>query len=128
MSLVPGVGRTNVDWPAVADPHQLEPVEFAISAGQFGVAENGAIWLTDRGVPHRAIFFIVQHLALVISAESIVDNMHQAYQRIAFPGAEFGVFIAGPSKTADIEQSLVLGAHGPRSLTVFCTDSPIAVE
>ena len=54
--------------------------------------------------------------------------MHQAYERIAFPGAEFGVFIAGPSKTADIEQSLVLGAHGPRSLTVFCTDLPIPVE
>jgi L-lactate dehydrogenase complex protein LldG len=87
------------------------------------VAENGSIWVTDRAVRHRALFFIVQHLALVIPAHSIVHNMHQAYDRLELGGAEFGVFIAGPSKTADIEQSLVIGAHGPRSLTVFCVDS-----
>jgi L-lactate dehydrogenase complex protein LldG len=34
----------------------------------------------------------------------------------------FGAFIAGPSKTADIEQSLVLGAHGPKTMTVFLLD------
>ena len=49
--------------------------------------------------------------------------MHQAYERLQLGEAEFGAFIAGPSKTADIEQSLVIGAHGPRSLTVFCIDS-----
>jgi L-lactate dehydrogenase complex protein LldG len=36
----------------------------------------------------------------------------------------FGVFVAGPSKTADIEQILVIGAHGPRSLTVLLVPSP----
>jgi L-lactate dehydrogenase complex protein LldG len=56
----------------------------------------------------------------VIPAEQILDNMHQAYERLSFPQPSYGAFISGPSKTADIEQSLVIGAHGPRSLTVFC--------
>jgi L-lactate dehydrogenase complex protein LldG len=122
VSLVEGIGSSNVDFATIADPHQLEPIDFAVMAGQFGVAENAAIWVTDRNVHLRAIYFIVQHLALVIPTKSIVDNMHQAYERLQFDRSEFGAFIAGPSKTADIEQSLVIGAHGPRSLTVFCVD------
>ena len=45
--------------------------------------------------------------------------MQDAYERIRFERPGFGLFIAGPSKTADIEQSLVIGAHGPRSCTLF---------
>jgi L-lactate dehydrogenase complex protein LldG len=120
VSLVPGIGQSNVDLASISDPHQLEPVDVAIMPGVFGVAENAAIWVTDRGLPLRALFFIVQHLALVLPAGEIVDNMHQAYERLSFERPEFGAFIAGPSKTADIEQSLVIGAHGPRSLTVLC--------
>ena len=125
VSLVDGAGTSNVDLAAVEDPHQLESVDFAILPGRFGVAENGAIWITDRGLRHRVLFFIVQHLALVIRADQIVHNMHEAYEKLAasdlaLGGREFGAFISGPSKTADIEQSLVIGAHGPRSLTVFC--------
>jgi L-lactate dehydrogenase complex protein LldG len=120
VSLVPGAGAPNVDLANVADPHELADVDFAILPGQFGVAENGAVWVTDDGVRHRAVYFLVQHLALVLPTEQLVDNMHQAYERLAFSGPGFGCFISGPSKTADIEQALVIGAHGPRSLTVFC--------
>src|SRR5262249_40998723 len=123
VSLVPGVGKGNVDLDQVEDAHQLESVDFAILAGRFAVAENGAVWGIDEGVKQRGIFFIVQHLALVVPASEIVDNMHQAYERLAFARPGFGAFISGPSKTADIEQSLVIGAHGPRSLTVFCVES-----
>jgi len=120
VSLVPGAGASNVDLNKVEDAHELEKVDFAILPGRFAVAENGAVWVTDEGVRHRALFFIVQHLAVVLPAGAILDNLHQAYERLAFDGPGFGVFISGPSKTADIEQSLVIGAHGPRSLTVFC--------
>jgi L-lactate dehydrogenase complex protein LldG len=112
----------NVDLNAVADPHELEQLDIAVLSGEFGVAENGAIWVANPNLKHRAVYFLVQHLALVIFADQIVHNMHEAYQRIEFNGPGFGLFIAGPSKTADIEQSLVIGAHGARSLTVFIVE------
>lgn len=118
-SNVAGLGNNNVDLEAVPDPHDLEDLDVAILPGAFGVAENGAVWVTDRGLKHRVVYFITQHLVLVIPRDQIVDNMHQGYERLAFPEAGFGLFISGPSKTADIEQSLVVGAHGPRSLTVY---------
>lgn len=130
VSLVVGAGTSNVDLEAVEDPHELESVDFAILPGHFGVAENGAVWVTDQGLRHRVIFFITQHLALVIKADQIVNNLHEAYEKLGqsegrgsggpIGSPRFGTFISGPSKTADIEQSLVIGAHGPRSLTVFC--------
>ncbi|QDU26374.1 Lactate utilization protein C [Anatilimnocola aggregata] len=123
-SLVPEITIGNVDEQACDDPHQLETIDFAVVRGEFGVAENGAIWLWDTALRNRALLFITQHLVLVIPAEQIVATMHAAYERLTFDGSpRFGTFIAGPSKTADIEQSLVIGAHGPRSLTVYCVQS-----
>ncbi|MCC9608684.1 LUD domain-containing protein [Blastopirellula sp. JC732] len=114
----------NVDFAAVEDPHQLEDVDFAVLPAQFAVAENGAVWVDDADVKHRVIYFIPQHLSFIVpapanAADAIVDNMHQAYERLSFGEPRFGAFISGPSKTADIEQSLVIGAHGARSLNVF---------
>jgi len=121
VSQLPNVAG-NVRLDDIADPHELETIDFAVMPAEFGVAENGAIWLTDIGVTHRAIYFIVQHLALVLPTDAIVHNMHEAYERITVGNSSLGIFISGPSKTADIEQSLVIGAHGPRSLTVISVD------
>jgi len=98
------------------DGLSLADVEVLEIDGEFGVAENGAIWLTEEAFPHRVAPFICQHL--VINVSEIVPNMHVAYARLGGVKSGFGLFLAGPSKTADIEQSLVIGAHGARSLTV----------
>jgi len=108
---------------APGDPHELADVELAIISGAFGVAENSAIWVTEANFVQRAAPFICQHLAIVLPAQEICANMHQAYQRLEGQEYNFGVFIAGPSKTADIEQSLVLGAHGARTMTVFLLEN-----
>lgn len=119
ISTVDGVGRSGCRPDDLPDPHDLENVDFAVLPGELAVAENGAVWVTDAAMKHRALLFIAQHVALVVPARNVVHNMHQAYQRIAVGQSPFGVFVSGPSKTADIEQSLVIGAHGARSLTVF---------
>ena len=99
--------------------HSLADVDVAIIKAPFGVAENGAIWVTEEDIKIRVLPFIGEHLVALLDAADIVPNMHQAYHKIGNADYGFGTFIAGPSKTADIEQSLVLGAHGPKSMTVL---------
>jgi L-lactate dehydrogenase complex protein LldG len=118
-SRVPGLPGT-VDLEAVADPHELADLDVAALPGEVGVAENGAVWVTGESLgPHRAVFVIPEHLVLVVRAADVVNDMQEAYRRITLPRPGYGLFISGPSKTADIEQSLVIGAHGARSCAVF---------
>jgi L-lactate dehydrogenase complex protein LldG len=119
-SLVPGLPGATVDLAAVADPHELADLDVAAIPGELGVAENGAVWVKGESLgPHRAVFVIPEHLVLVVRAEDVVNDMQEAYGRITLPRPGYGLFISGPSKTADIEQSLVIGAHGARSCAVF---------
>jgi L-lactate dehydrogenase complex protein LldG len=101
------------------DPHAYSDVELAIINAHFAVAENGAVWLTEELTGQRIIPYICQHLAVIVDAEKIVPTLHEAYEKIGAGTYGFGGFIGGPSKTADIEQALVLGAHGPLSMTVY---------
>ena len=110
---------TNISVPK--DPHELSELSLAILQGKFGVAENGAIWLDEEDLEFRVLPFITEHLVIVLDKTQLVGNMHQAYRKIGTTHSAFGVFIAGPSKTADIEQSLVIGAHGAKSLKVIIT-------
>lgn len=120
VAAVPGT----VTPPPDAAPHGVATVDVAVVAGEFGVCENGAVWVSTMVDLPPAVLFLTQHLVLVLARTALVPTMHDAYARLdaAGPMPDFGVFIAGPSKTADIEQCLVIGAHGPRSLTVLLTD------
>ena len=118
-SLVPGVGRSSLDLDSVAAPQDLRDLEVAVVGGAPAVAENGAVWIPgSRLGRHRAVFVIAEHLVLVVKAEDVVHTMHEAYDRIRLERPGWGSFVSGPSKTADIEMSLVVGAHGARSCAV----------
>lgn len=100
-------------------PNQLEDIDLAIIKGKFGIAENGAIWISERDFPIRVLPFITNDLVIVLEKENLCLHMHDAYNKIASRKRSFGLFISGPSKTADIEQCLVIGAQGAMSLTVI---------
>lgn len=114
-SNVEGFSLGNFDANAQDDAHTLKNIDVAVVKGNFAVAENGAIWMKNEENRHRSLYFIAQNIVIVINEKDIVSNMHEAYEKINFDNAGYGVFISGPSKTADIEQSLVIGAHGPKS-------------
>ncbi|SEK34225.1 LutC/YkgG family protein [Parapedobacter koreensis] len=106
-------------FPGDIIPQRLHDVELAIIEARYAVAENGAVWIPEVLMGHRIVPFICQHLAVVVPIGAILPTMHDAYRLIGSEQYGFACFIAGPSKTADIEQALVLGAHGPRTMTVF---------
>jgi len=104
-----------------SEPHGFAELDVLVVEASFGVAENGAVWLGEQVAAVRAGLFLTQHLVLLLQRTALLHNLHQAYERLGagVGGAGYGCFVSGPSKTADIEQALVVGAHGPRSLTVL---------
>jgi len=115
----PGFAGAHFAPDELAEPRRLAGLELAVLPGVLGVAESGAVWVDAGALPQRAVLWLAEHLVLALPAADLVPQLHAAYARLRFEGPGFGVFVAGPSKTADIEQSLVVGAQGPRSTTVM---------
>ena len=97
---------------------ELEAVDVLIIRGGVAVAENGAVWIPESRMVNRLLPFISRRLVVVVEEQAIVPTLHEAYALVQTDKEGYGAFIAGPSKTADIEQSLVVGAHGPLSFRV----------
>jgi L-lactate dehydrogenase complex protein LldG len=100
------------------DLHALAVLDALVCDTTLGVAENGAVWIASSSDRLRAALFLAARVVVVVLEKDLVDDLHAAYARIDVRAHVFGVFVAGPSKTADIEQSLVIGAHGPKALSI----------
>jgi L-lactate dehydrogenase complex protein LldG len=103
----------------VRDAHDLADVDVGVVRAQFGVAESGAVWLTQEDLVVDALGFLSQHLVVLLDPKQIVPDMHAAYHRVRLNETAFGCFMMGPSATADVEATLVHGAQGARSLNLF---------
>lgn len=102
----------------VAEANELNGTDVCVVRGQLGVAENGCVWIPQT-MKEKAELFISEYLVIILDEKSVVNNMHEAYARIEMdPKYNFGTFISGPSKTADIEQALVMGAQAARGVTI----------
>jgi len=104
----------------VGRARDLNGTDVGIIRGKFGVAENACVWIPQT-MKEKAVCFISENLVILLPKSQIVNNMHEAYKRIEFDKEydDYGTFISGPSKTADIAQVLVMGAQAARSATVF---------
>ena len=116
-SNLPGI-RADRNPDTATRPQDLDGTDVSVVEGAVGCAENACIWVPQT-MRQRAVCFICEYLVIILDRKNIVGNMHEAYSRIEMPELGFGCFISGPSKTADIEQSLVYGAQSFCGVTII---------
>lgn len=112
--------KADVNPDNVATAADLNHTDVGVLRAELGVAENGCVWLPQT-MKERAVMFISEELVIFLDRHKVVDNMHQAYQKAEMTSYGYGVFMSGPSKTADIEQALVMGAQAARAVTIVLT-------
>ena len=117
-SNLPEITCATVNPDTLEDPRELDGTDVGIIRGEFGVLENGMIWINQH-TRYKALFFISESLVILLDRNRLVNNMHEAYTQPDFDNFGYGCFISVPSKTADIEQALVIGAHGAKAVTVI---------
>lgn len=95
-----------------------------VSHAGVGVAETGTIVMLSGPDNPSTLNFLPDYHIVVLSAGDITGDYETAFDRVR---ARYGPgvmprtvnFITGPSRSGDIEQKLLLGAHGPRSLHIL---------
>lgn len=112
------IAQKNPD--TVESAADLNGTDVGIVRGEVGVAENGCVWIPQT-MKERAVCFISEYLVVLLSRDALVDNMHEGYERVRMADYGYGCFMSGPSKTADIEQALVMGAQAAKGVCVILT-------
>jgi hypothetical protein len=121
----PWLARANGWSPAgMPAPHAWEDVDLAIVTAELACAENAALLISSAVLPERALAFLAQRLLVLVPPGRLVGGFMEAQETLARRIAEgeqlhHATWVSGPSKTADIEQTLVIGAHGVCSLAVM---------
>lgn len=106
------------------DKHDLESCDAGLTECECLVAQTGSVCVTTRSSGGRALSVLPPHHIAVARRSQLVADLTSAYELLAQKYAASGYpsmisFITGPSRTGDIERILVLGAHGPKKLTVL---------
>lgn len=120
--LAPHPRLDEVTWPAslttVQATHGREAL-VGVSVAEMGVAETGSLVLFSGADTPTTLNFLPDYHIVLLRADAVVAHFEDVWARMrkrdGFPPRSFN-FITGPSRTADVEQTLQLGAHGPRSL------------
>lgn len=106
------------------DKHELERCDVGISECDALIAQTGTVLVTSRSAGGRALSCLPPHHVVIARREQLVPDLPAAMalvkQKYADNFPSMISFITGPSRTGDIERILVLGAHGPKKLTIFC--------
>lgn len=106
------------------DKHELEQCDVGISECDALIAQTGTVLVTSRSSGGRALSCLPPHHVVIARREQLVADLPTAFalvkQRYGGNYPSMISFITGPSRTGDIERILVLGAHGPKKLTIFC--------
>ena len=86
------------------------PKNWYTTHAKFAIAENGAVFVEN----YTKELFLSENVAVILNKNEIYEKITDIIDSIENPG----VFISGPSKTADVESFLVFGAHGPMRLGI----------
>lgn len=108
--------RTRID-----DVESPESIEFGVTSARILVARTGSIVLDCRSAGGRRLSVLPPAHIVIASANQVTQSLDDAFAHIN-DNASYATIITGPSRTADIEKILVLGAHGPKRLIVLLLD------
>jgi L-lactate dehydrogenase complex protein LldG len=106
------------------DKHELEQCDVGISECDALIAQTGTVLVTSQAAGGRALSCLPPHHVVIARRDQLVADLPAAFalvkQRHGANYPSMISFITGPSRTGDIERILVLGAHGPKKLTILC--------